>query len=197
MENKWQQRRLWQKNQLVCLTWFEWSIKKVCQIHFPCMVFTGAFSEEQRAYIALFADEKDVSVKQISQKTGISPTTIRPTNNKWNFCWIFRARDPSTLNNFPIAEIFNGQALGMNKSIKWIEIKWKKQKHQMDQISCTPTVLLLYPSCTPTVPFLYPYCTLPVPFLYPSCTYPTSTPHRPHIDPKWTFKKSDGNSKGA
>ena len=56
--------------------------QEVCQIHFPCMVFTGAFSEEQRAYIALFADEKDVSVKHISQKTGISPTTIRPTNNK-------------------------------------------------------------------------------------------------------------------
>ena len=52
-----------------------------CEIHFPCMVFTRALSEEQRAYIALFVNEKDVSVKQISQKTGISPTTIRSTNN--------------------------------------------------------------------------------------------------------------------
>ena len=59
----------------------EWSVKNVCEIHFPCMVFTRALSEEQRAYIALFEDEKDVSVKQISQKTGISPPTIRSTNN--------------------------------------------------------------------------------------------------------------------
>ena len=59
----------------------EWSVKNVCEIHFPCMVFTCALSEEQRAYIALFEDEKDVSVKQISQKMGISPTTIRSTNN--------------------------------------------------------------------------------------------------------------------
>ena len=59
----------------------EWSVKNVCEIHFPCMVFTRALSEEQRAYIALFEDEKDVSVKQISQKTGISPPMIRSTNN--------------------------------------------------------------------------------------------------------------------
>ena len=121
MQNEWKQRRLWQENQLVCLTSLEWSVKNVCEIHFPCMVFTRSLSEEQRAYIALFVNEKDVSVKQISQKTGISPTTIRSTNNTWNFCWIFRARDPTTLNNFPIAEIVNGQALAMNKSIKWRE----------------------------------------------------------------------------
>ena len=57
------------------------------------MVFTRALSKEQQAYIALFMDKKDVSVKQINQKTGISPTTIRSTNNTWNFCLIFRARD--------------------------------------------------------------------------------------------------------
>ena len=48
---------------------------------FHAWFFTCALSEEQRAYIVLFKDEKDVSVKQISRKTGISPTTIRSTNN--------------------------------------------------------------------------------------------------------------------
>ena len=105
MQNEWKQRRLWQENQLVCLTWLEWSVKNFYEIRFPCMVFTRPLTEEQRAYIALFEDEKDVSVKQISQKTGISPTTIRSTNNTWNFRWIFRVRDPTTLNNCPIAEI--------------------------------------------------------------------------------------------
>ena len=75
MQNEWKQRRLCQENQLVCLTWLEWSVKNFGELHFPCMVFKRALSEEQRAYIALFEDEKDVSVEQISQKTGISPTT--------------------------------------------------------------------------------------------------------------------------
>ena len=43
--------------------------------------------------------------------------------------------------------------------------------------------------CTPPVPLLYPSCILPVPLLYPYCTLPVHTLHRPHIDPKWTFKK--------
>ena len=85
MQNEWKQRRLWQENQLVCLTWLECSVKNVFEIHFPCMVFTRALSEEQRAYIALFEDEKDVSVKQISQKMGILPTTIPSLNKTWNF----------------------------------------------------------------------------------------------------------------
>ena len=68
-------------NWCVLLDWSDQSVKNICEIHFPCMVFMRALSEKQQAYIALFVNEKDVSVKQISQKTGISPTTIRSTNN--------------------------------------------------------------------------------------------------------------------
>ena len=53
----------------------------VCEFQFPCTVFTRTLSAEEQAYITFLADEKDVSVKEISQKTGISPATIRPTNN--------------------------------------------------------------------------------------------------------------------
>ena len=53
----------------------------VCEIHFLCRVFTRALSAEEQAYITFLADEKDVSVKEISHKTGISPAMIRPTNN--------------------------------------------------------------------------------------------------------------------
>ena len=67
-------------NWYVLLDWSGQSTD-VCEVHFPCMVFTRALSEEQWAYIAFLEDEKDVSVKQISQKTGISPTLIRSTNN--------------------------------------------------------------------------------------------------------------------
>ena len=56
-------------------------IVNVCEFHFPCRAFTGALSAEEQAYITFLADEKDISVKEISQKTGISPATIRPTNN--------------------------------------------------------------------------------------------------------------------
>ena len=53
----------------------------VCECHFPCRVFTHALSADVQAYITFLADEKDVSVKEINQKTGISPAAIRPTNN--------------------------------------------------------------------------------------------------------------------
>ena len=53
----------------------------VCEFHFPCSVFTRALSAEEQAYVTFLEDEKDFSVKEISQKTGISPATIRPTNN--------------------------------------------------------------------------------------------------------------------
>ena len=53
----------------------------VCEFHFPCRVFTRALSAEEQAYITFLADEKDVSVKEISHKTGISPATIRLTDN--------------------------------------------------------------------------------------------------------------------
>ena len=53
----------------------------VCELHFPFRVFTRALSAREQAYITFLADEKDVSAKEISQKTGISPATIRPTNN--------------------------------------------------------------------------------------------------------------------
>ena len=55
--------------------------RDVCEFHFPCRVFTRPLSSEEQAYITFLADERDVSVKEISQKTGISPATIRPTNN--------------------------------------------------------------------------------------------------------------------
>ena len=58
----------------------------VCEFHFPCRVFTRALSAEEQAYITFLADEKDVSVKEISHKTGISPTTIPPIDNTLNFC---------------------------------------------------------------------------------------------------------------
>ena len=53
----------------------------VCEFHFPCRVFTRALSVEAQADITSLADEKDFSVKEISQKMGILPATIRPTNN--------------------------------------------------------------------------------------------------------------------
>ena len=53
----------------------------VCEFQFPCTVFTRTLSAEEQAYITFLADEKDVSVKEISQKTGISPATIPPINN--------------------------------------------------------------------------------------------------------------------
>ena len=53
----------------------------VCEFHFPCRVFTRALSVEEQACITFLADEKDFSFKEINQKTGISPATIRPTNN--------------------------------------------------------------------------------------------------------------------
>ena len=53
----------------------------VCEFHFPCRVFVRPLSAEEQAYITFLADEKDVSFKESSHKTGISPATIRPTNN--------------------------------------------------------------------------------------------------------------------
>ena len=53
----------------------------VCEFHFPCKVFTRALSAEEQAYIMFLADEKDVSVNRIRQRTELSPATIRPTNN--------------------------------------------------------------------------------------------------------------------
>ena len=53
----------------------------VCEFHFPCRVFARPLSAEEQAYITFSADEKDVSVKEISHKTGISPATIRPIDN--------------------------------------------------------------------------------------------------------------------
>ena len=55
--------------------------RELCEFHFPCRVFTRPLSAEKQAYITFLADEREVSVKEISQKTGISPATIRPTNN--------------------------------------------------------------------------------------------------------------------
>ena len=57
------------------------SYLNVCEFHFPCRVFTRALSAEKQAYITFLADEKDFSVKEISQKTGISPATIPLINN--------------------------------------------------------------------------------------------------------------------
>ena len=48
----------------------------VCKFHFPCRVFTRALSAAEQAYILFLADEKDVSVKEISQETGLSPAMI-------------------------------------------------------------------------------------------------------------------------
>ena len=40
------------------------------------MVFTGALSAEERAYIGYLVHDKNVSVKDISSKTGVSAATI-------------------------------------------------------------------------------------------------------------------------
>ena len=53
----------------------------VCEFHFQSGVFTRPLGAEEQAYMTFLADEKDVSVKEISQKTGLLPATFRPKNN--------------------------------------------------------------------------------------------------------------------
>ena len=71
---------------------------------FHARFFTRALSVEEQAYMTFLADEKDVSVKGISQKTELHLLLFDQQIIHETFAE-FSERVTHALNNFPIAEI--------------------------------------------------------------------------------------------